>query len=393
MIQSATFWLVLLATWCVHLAIPLRWRRGLLGLASISYISWLAPVSAAMLALWVVLVFALLRIPERYLHRAATALILAIIGVLAYFKYIPPLVQAFVGDTSTTGLLIPLGISFYSFKLIHFCVEVNRREITRTSLSDISLYFFWFPVFTAGPIERFDSFSEGDNAELSVGREDVLIGIRRIQSGLIKKFLICELILNRLYGSLSTENVFEYLPETSTPRLWFFLAVFYLSAYLDFSAYSDIAIGASRMFGLRIIENFNFPIIATNISDFWRRWHISLSKWCQTYVYLPVLGYSRLPFVAAYSSFTVFSLWHAGTFTRLTWGLIHASAIVAYSYWNRQKRSRRWTWTQARPWKAVSYVLTQGFIVATMFALIAEEAGVAYWDSYRLLAKLFFLNI
>ena len=110
-------------------------------------------------------------------------------------------------------------------------------------------------------------------------------------------------------------------------KVWGFLALTYLYAYLDFSAYTDIAIGASRLFGIKIMENFNFPILAINISDFWKRWHMTLAGWCQTYIYMPVMARTRTPYAAVFATFTMMGLWHGATAGWLLWGLYHATGV------------------------------------------------------------------
>jgi alginate O-acetyltransferase complex protein AlgI len=183
------------------------------------------------------------------------------------------------------------------------------------------------------------------------------------------------------------------LSDISTLQLWGFLIIVYLTIYMDFSAYSDIAIGCSRLFGLRIQENFDFPIIASNVGDFWHRWHMTLSGWCTSYIYMPVLAFSRNPYLALYSCFAIIGLWHAGTFTRLSWGLYHATGIAIYMVWTRYKRKRRWnkpiTGMQGIP----GIILTQLFISTSMAFLVVEDNGQGMYSVMKIMAKLFFLDV
>ncbi len=392
MIQSPVFWGVLALSVPTFWLLPARWRGGFLAAVSFGYLLTLAPLSACGLVAWTLAFFFLApKVVAGQSRRQAilTGLILAILGYLAYFKYIPPLIAAMASHPLEARLLIPLGISYYSFKLIHYVAEVARGNIKDRSLSRFCCYIFLFPIFTAGPIERFDHFLA--NQETRWQLDSMVQGLTRIVHGLIKKFLIAEVLVKHLFFDLTNESLLEGLAELSTPRVWGFLIVSFIFFYLDFSAYSDLAIGCSRLFGFRIMENFNFPILACNIGDFWRRWHMTLSSWCQSYVYMPLLGLYRKPLVALYGSFIVFGLWHAGTWARLSWGLYHASGVAAYMTWTRFKRKRGWTFSQRGVWTALAFVLTQAFVAVSMAFLVVRDHGVS--DSLRILCKLVFIDI
>src|SRR5262249_9502951 len=147
-------------------------------------------------------------------------------------------------------------------------------------------------------------------------------GSTRIIHGLIKRFFLCDLILTPLFHGVDTsEKLLASLPIFPTWKVWAFCGITYLIFYLEFSAYCDIAIGSSRLFGLVIMENFDFPIIANNASNFWRRWHMSLWSWCQHYVYVPMIAATRSPYLAIYAVFLVMGLWHSATAERVGWGL------------------------------------------------------------------------
>lgn len=161
---------------------------------------------------------------------------------------------------------------------------------------------------------------------------------------------------------------------------------------MDFSAYSDIAIGCSRLFGIRIMENFRFPIFAQNLSMYWKRWHISLSSWCQTYAYMPMLGLTRNPYLATYASFLVMGLWHAGTLNRAGWGLYQATGVSIYVTWSAFRRRRKWKAMDKPPWSWVARAMTVGYIIPSGAFLIVEGQG-SFWDAIRILAKLCGVNL
>jgi len=196
-----------------------------------------------------------------------------------------------------------------------------------------------------------------------------------------------------LFGQVSDgRGLVAHLHDISTWEAWRFLILSFFLFYLDFSAYSDIAIGSSRLLGFRIAENFNWPILATNPAAYWKRWHISLSGWCQAYVYLPVIGLTRNPYMAVFASFTCIGLWHAGNWNWLAWGLYHACVVTAFQAWARFRKRRKWTfWDKAwlaYPGMALTVCYTS---VAQSFSLIQGVGGPT--DALRILAKLVFIEV
>src|SRR5262249_47825752 len=172
-------------------------------------------------------------------------------------------------------------------------------------------WMFLFPAFTAGPIERFDHFLS--HQELNLRLQSIVDGTTRIIHGLIKKFIIAEIMLGPAFTYASHGLLVQRLGSTPTWSVWLSATAVYLYLYMDFSGYSDIAIGGSRLFGLRIMENFTFPIIASSTPDFWKRWHMTLTGWCQSYIYMPMLGFTRNSYIAVYATFVAIGLWHGGS--------------------------------------------------------------------------------
>ena len=393
MIQSYRFWVLLGLCVPVFWWLPLRLRMGFLALASFGYLYSVSPFSVVALAGWSLLFFFLAPYAAggRWGGRRLLAvLILAIVGFLAYFKYMPPLILALAGDRPSSRLLIPLGISYYTFKLIHYAVEVGRGNVEDRSPANFLCYMFLFPMFTAGPIERFDHFLA--ERKTSWQRDDLVIGASRIIQGLVKRFVLAGFIEFHALDRLTADELVARPHFYSSGLVWAYLVCFYLHVYLDFSAYSDVAIGSSRLFGLRIMENFNWPIFARNIGDFWKRWHMSLGNWCQSYVYLPILGLYRKPLLSLYASLIVFALWHEGRLTRLAWGLFHATGVAIYMLWTRWRRKRGW-----RPKPGILHALpamlfAQFWIIVASTFLIAE-AGDGLYDAFRLLAKLVGIDV
>jgi len=393
MVQSAVFWLVLAAAILVNWLLPVRFRRFWIVAASSAYIVSLDPAGVAPLLGWVLLIWALRRriaAEGSFGHWLVAGLIASVVIQLAYFKYLPPLLSLFE-DGPTRRVVVPLGISFITFRLVHYILETRRHTLPEHDAWDYLSWATLFTIWTAGPIERFDHFME--NREERVTREMIAQGGTRIILGLGKKFVIGLQLVPLLFGQVSDgQGLVTHLSQISTFEAWRFLILSFFLFYLDFSAYSDIAIGSSRLLGFRITENFDWPILASNPAVFWKRWHMSLSGWCQAYVYLPVIGLTRNPYMAVFAAFTCIGLWHAGNWNWLAWGLYHAAMVTAFQAWARYRKKRKWSFWDAGwlrwPGAALTVCYTS---VAQSFSLI-QGAGGPY-DALRILAKLVFIEV
>jgi len=400
MIQSGIFWLVLFATVIVFWLIPRQYRFGFLALASFGYLATLDLTSVLVLVAWTLAFYWLAPLAigkSSWQQRLPSILILAILGYLAYFKYIPPLIAAMSSDPIETKFIIPLGISYFTFKLIHYAVEVVRGNITNRSFQQFFAYMFLFPIFTAGPIERFDHFLANQDQKWQL--DSTVEGLTRIIHGLIKKFFVAGMLIAPLfgpYGDITGPNAGALLFNLSvlpTYKIWGFLVLAFLFMYMDFSAYSDIAIGASRLFGIRIMENFNFPIIAPNISNFWKRWHMTLAGWCQAYVYMPMIGLTRNPYIAVYCTMLAFGLWHAGSLNRVAWGLYHATGLVIHLTWSRIKRKKKWLFLDRMLVMRLIGIPSTFLFVAGSFAFSTTDGNGGFYGALRIFAKMFFINL
>ena len=272
-----------------------------------------------------------------------TGLILSLVTVLLCFKYIHVLYASFYGQESefAKNYMIPLGISYLIFKLISFVVDVYREEIEEPDLEELLAYIFFVPSFPAGPIERYTNFAHKRMRNFDASF--FLEGLRRLTIGYFKKVVLVNLILHelvnkRLYPLVTADGISF---DLSAPLILVFLVGSLVYAYIDLSAYADIAIGFGQLFGYKICENMNFPIFRKNLSDYWDNWHISLSHWCRSNVYFPVLGSSRNNVLALFASFFVMGLWHHLSLNWILWGMWHATGITLYSKWNRFKKKKK----------------------------------------------------
>jgi alginate O-acetyltransferase complex protein AlgI len=356
-ITSAVFWILLPIAAAIYWRLP-KWREWYLFAISAGFLltlDWKAIASLLVIASLCYLGANRLKGTIRWFNYG---LILLLLGFLAYYKYLPPLLAVIRGAEKPTveRLMVPLGISFFTFKLIHYVVDASRKTLPKHGLAEYYAWVFFLPMFAAGPIERFESFQANRSASFS--REQLLAAITRISFGLIKKFVVVDLLLERS-ARHSPDNLWNAIPfyaPAYSPRFivddlptmhplfaWQFVINHFTAGYIDFSAYNDIAIGTGLLFGVKLTENFDWPILATNPAEYWRRWHITLSNWCQRYIYLPTLAITRQPYVAIYATMITMSLWHEGNLRYLFRGIFWGTLIVIYVTWTRIKRWKGWT--------------------------------------------------
>lgn len=254
--------------------------------------------------------------------------------VLAIFKY-----ANFAADNLSAAVvaagglplamprvLLPIGISFFTFHAISYVVDVYRQEATAQKHPvDAALYLLLFPQLIAGPIIRYHEIA-AQLTHRSAGLDDVAEGIRRFIIGFAKKMLVA----NTVAGV--ADAIFALPPaQLDAPQAWLAIACYTLQIYFDFSGYSDMAIGLGRMFGFRFPENFRYPYTAASIQDFWRRWHITLSAWFRDYLYVPLGGNRVRParlYVNLVTVFFLCGLWHGASWTFVVWGLFHGGFLV-----------------------------------------------------------------
>jgi len=254
--------------------------------------------------------------------------------LLVAFKYGDLLIEAInvpaaylhLGTAPLPGLVLPLGISFFTFHKISYKVDVYRGVApVRRNPMDLLLYILLFPQLIAGPIVRYHEIAQ-DLVGRAIRLSDVAEGVRRFIMGMAKKMLVA----NTLAGA--ADPIFA-LPanELSLPLIWTGLLCYAFQIYFDFSGYSDMAIGLGRMFGFSFPENFDFPYVSRSITEFWRRWHMSLSRWFRDYLYIP-LGGNRISEPRTYLNlmivFLLCGLWHGARWTFLLWGAFHGLALT-----------------------------------------------------------------
>lgn len=250
------------------------------------------------------------------------------LGLLALFKYADFLlgsVSSLTGaDIPLLKLALPIGISFYTFQAISYLIDVYRGTVpAQKNYVSLATYITLFPQLIAGPIVRYTTVEEDLNSRKH-SLEKISSGIFRFVIGLGKKVLIANLL-----GSLCT--AYRESAEPSVVFAWTYAISFALQIYFDFSAYSDMAIGMGQILGFRFLENFNYPFISKSITEFWRRWHISLGSWFRDYVYIPLGGNRVKPSRQIFNILVVWcltGLWHGAAWTFMAWGLYFGVLLI-----------------------------------------------------------------
>ena len=250
------------------------------------------------------------------------------IGTLFYFKYMGFTVSVINRLVSLSipipNIILPIGISFYTFQAMSYVIDVYRKEVSANKNPfNVLLYVSMFPQLVAGPIVRYKTVAE-EIEKRKVTLDEFALGLERFIFGLTKK-----LVIANNTGKLA-DTIFE-ADVLATPLAWLAAVAYALQIYFDFSAYSDMAIGLGKMFGFNFEENFNYPYISKTVTEFWRRWHISLSTWFRDYVYIPLGGNRKGIKRQMLNLFIVWSLtgiWHGAATNFLLWGLYYFTFLV-----------------------------------------------------------------
>jgi alginate O-acetyltransferase complex protein AlgI len=346
----------------LYFVLPRSARNPLLVVASLVFYGWGEPRALVLVALSVLVNFRLGLLLEaaegsrrRRLITAAVALNLLVLIVFKYAAFLVENVNALVGAVSTYRLpepriSLPLGISFFTFHLISYLVDVFRGVVPpQRSLAAFTLYIVNFPQLIAGPIIRYRQIA-GQLEGRQVTFDDVDAGVGRFTAGLTKKLLVANPV-----GAIADQVFAIPGSQLSMGTAWLGVVGYTLQIYFDFSGYSDMAIGLARIFGFRFPENFAYPYAATSMQDFWRRWHISLSSWFRDYVYIPLGGSRDGSWATVRNLWIVFLLtgiWHGASWNFVAWGMWHG----LFLWIERIERFRR-TVAISPAWARRAYVL------------------------------------
>ena len=272
---------------------------------------------------------------QHWVSTANIILNLGILGIFKYYNYFVENLDALLGalgwhlDWVTMNIILPVGISFYTFQALSYTIDVYQKKLPAThDLVEFFAYICFFPQLVAGPIERATNLLPQFQQQRHFDYAKAVDGMRQMLWGFLKKLVIadnCATVVNDYWG---------HYAELPGLMLFLLAVLFSFQIYCDFSGYSDIAIGCARLFGFNLMQNFNFPYFSRSIPEFWRRWHISLTTWFRDYVYFP-LGGSRCDkwkvIRNVYIVWAISGLWHGASWTFVCWGFYHATLLAIYN--------------------------------------------------------------
>lgn len=317
----------------LYFAVPKKLRNTVLMLSSFFFYAWGEQMYTILLFISVLIGYILGLLIEKTRGKAASRLFLVLsviqnLSFLCYFKYADFFITNFNAATGLSvpllNVILPIGISFYTFQILSYTVDVYRGDVkAQRNFVNLAAYVTMFPQLIAGPIVRYsDVVSQLTERTISI--EKTSLGIRRFVIGLAKKVLLA----NRL-GEVC--DIFRASDEQSVIFVWLYAICYTFHVYFDFSGYSDMAIGLGKVFGFDFIENFNYPYISKSVTEFWRRWHMSLGTWFRDYVYIP-MGGNRVPFIRHIFNILVVwmltGMWHGAAWNFIIWGLYFAVILV-----------------------------------------------------------------
>ncbi len=319
------------------------------------------------------------------------------LGMLGFFKYFGFFVDSFEAMTASFGLppldalhlnvVLPVGISFYTFQTLSYTIDVYRGRLSPTrNFADFALYVSFFPQLVAGPIERATHLLPQIAAGRRPGREDFREGIALVGIGMFKKVMLgdtCGRIVDAIFAAPG---------HYTSSELAAALLLFSIQIYSDFSGYSSIARGTARFFGVDLMENFNQPYLSASITEFWRRWHISLSSWLRDYLYVPLGGNRKGPvrtYVNLFATMLLGGLWHGANWTFVVWGGLHGLYLAVHkAMLGERKPAERFAPRGAASVAAyLGKVITTNLLVQlTWIFFRAPDFGTAFLFLRRILA-------
>ncbi len=329
-------------------------RRVILATVGIYLLHLIAPRLAIFYCLFWFFVFVLQQIIVRFRETepwgqmAFWAAVFAILSPLVlwklidrefvtYFNLLGNQLSFFIHDRVGTidrsrAIILPIGLSFAVFRAIDLLVKTNLGKLNRLGIDRIFYYGFFPPIQIVGPIIEYEELVERPPAQRPRVIEDVYPGFARCLFGLFKVLIIAAALQK-------SERVFYSYPNLSTPIIWTSLIVFTWFFYINFSGFSDIAIGLSRIFGIRLKENFDNPFFSRNVSEFWNRWHMSLSRFAQRNVFVPAGGYRpETQYRALTATMMVIALWHGLTWSLVAFGIFHSVGLIVHRKYSMSRR-------------------------------------------------------
>jgi D-alanyl-lipoteichoic acid acyltransferase DltB (MBOAT superfamily) len=367
---------VIVLLFCIPLvalswALPENWQRYPGILITALFLGLYAPESLLILTLTTLFSYYVLK----YSTHIAAALIVVCVVIFSIFMFF----KLGLGKTLWIERLLPLGISYYSFRQIHYAMEAYKRKLPAHDLKDYFTYLFFLPTLLIGPIHRFPEFMK-DGRRRRWDNDLFSEGLERILYGFVKTIVLGNYLISERGGALM-----DMLEEKGYLWLSTYVDVvrYIANSYMQFAGFSDIAIGLALLMGYRVMENFDSPFRATDISDFWQRWHISLSTWCREYVYFPFYSVTRNYYIGIFFSMLILALWHDITWQYLAWAAVHVVGINTWHIYHRSALRVRLHRFMFAPvfW---GRFITFHFVVLS-FVLISGKNGEEIWRTFKIL--------
>lgn len=317
----------------MYFVVPKIWKNAVLFLFSLLFYAWGEPVYVCLMVFSTILDYTCGRLVDKYRGTAKAKLglmisVLTNLGLLFFFKYTDFFIETINGifhnELPLLNLPLPIGISFYTFQTMSYTIDVYRGDAkVQKNLLSFGAYVSLFPQLIAGPIVRYQDIADQLN-ESSHSFDKFGDGVKRFVTGLGKKVLLANNI-GLLWNTISASS------NLTVVGAWLGIIAFGFQIYFDFSGYSDMAIGLGKMFGFEFLENFNYPYISKSITEFWRRWHISLGTWFRDYVYIPLGGNRKGLPVQVRNIAVVWLLtgfWHGASWNFVLWGMLYGVLLM-----------------------------------------------------------------
>ena len=308
----------------IYYIVPKRLKNLVLLFASIFFYTWGEGDRVIIFIIFILTGYILGLLIEKTRYSKLFLLLGVVISItfIGYFKYTDFIITninvLFSTNIPLKKVVLPIGVSFYTFQILSYLIDVYRNDVrAQMNLIDFATYIALFPQLIAGPIVRYKDIEK----ELKDRKDDLGEGIRRFTAGLFKKVFIA----NQMGLLIDT---FKASGDLSVLYYWLYAIAFSIQIYFDFSGYSDMAIGIGRMLGFNFLENFNYPYISKSITEFWRRWHMSLGSWFKDYVYIPLGGNRKHQFINILVVWGLTGLWHGASWNFVLWGLYFAIILI-----------------------------------------------------------------
>lgn len=352
--------------------LPEKWQIFPVSLATFFLLGFISPLSLLILTITSLTSYYVLNS-----NRSQPAATLVVIFIVSCFLLLLKL-QLVFNFNITKNALLPIGVSYYSFRQIHYAIEAYKKRLPKHTLLDYINYIFFLPTFIIGPINVFQPFLK----DLRKRRWDNLVfsqGLERILYGSAKIIVIGNYLLTFKLTNFCTSIASKYLWFSTYLQAFKFTA----NAYMQFAGYSDIAIGLSMLLGFKISENFHYPFFSKNISEFWKRWHISLSSWCRNYVFYPFLGITRNARISILISMVILGIWHEISFRYFIWGMLHALALNIWNKYETTNFHKKFT-NYPLLQQLSGMIITINFVMLS-FILISQSSLKQSTEIYKIL--------